>query len=66
MIASHRLLSRNGATEVELSLTSKGLLANVVGRIFSNLISDYVATEAKGLKNRCDGLAALVSTTGKV
>jgi hypothetical protein len=66
MIASHRLWPSNGATEVELSFTSKGLLANIVGRIFSNLISDYVATEAKGLKNRCDDLASLVSTTSKV
>ena len=57
MIADHRLSSRDGGTEVELSLTSKGLLANIVGKMFSKLISDYVATEAKCLKSRCDGLA---------
>jgi hypothetical protein len=57
MIADHRLSSRNSATEVELSFTSKGLLANIVGKMFSKIISDHVATEAKSLKNRCDSLA---------
>ena len=57
MIGDHRLSKRDGATEVELSLTSKGIFANLVGKIFSKLISDYVATEAKSLKSRCDSLA---------
>ena len=57
MIADHRLSSHDGATEVELSFTSKGLLANIIGRMYSKLISDYVAREAKSLKNRCDSLA---------
>lgn len=57
MIADHRLFSRDGATEVELSFTSKGLLANIVGKIFSKMISDYVATEAKSLKTLCDSLS---------
>jgi hypothetical protein len=57
MIAGHRPSSHNGATEVELSFTSKGLLANIAGRMFSRIISDYVATEAKSLKKRCDSLA---------
>jgi len=57
MIAGHRLTSHDGATEVELSFTSKGLLANIVGRMFSKMISDYVEIEAKSLKSRCDGLA---------
>jgi Polyketide cyclase / dehydrase and lipid transport len=56
LIGGHRLSSRDGATEVELSFTSKGLFANVVGKMFSKLISDYVATEAKSLKSRCDSL----------
>jgi Polyketide cyclase / dehydrase and lipid transport len=58
MIADHRLSNRDGATEVELSFTSKGTFANLVGKIFSKLISDYVATEAKSLKSRCDSLAS--------
>src|SRR5215470_1075234 len=57
LIAGHRLSSHDGATEVELSFTSKGLLANIVGKMFSKMISDYVATEAKSLKSRCDSLA---------
>jgi hypothetical protein len=58
MVADHRLLSPRGdATQVELSFTSKGLLANLICTMFSRVISDYVATEAKSLKNRCDSLA---------
>lgn len=57
MTAEHRLSSHDGATEVELSFSSKGLLANIVGKMFSKMISDYVATEAKCLKSRCDSLA---------
>jgi len=56
MIGGHRLSSRDGATEVELSFASKGLVANIVSKMFSKLISDYVATEAKSLKSRCDSL----------
>lgn len=57
MIAGHRISSHNGATEVELSFASKGLLANIASGMFSRIMSDYVATEAKGLKRRCDSLA---------
>jgi hypothetical protein len=57
MIGDHNLSNRDGVTEVELSFTSKGTFANLVGKIFSKLISDYVATEAKSLKSRCDSLA---------
>jgi len=57
MIGGHRLSSRDGATEVELTFATKGLFANLVGKMFSKLISDYVATEAKSLKIRCDRLA---------
>jgi len=44
MIADHRLSPSDGATKVELSFTSKGLFANIVGKMFSKLSSDYVAT----------------------
>jgi carbon monoxide dehydrogenase subunit G len=57
MIADHRLSPRGPATEVELSFTSQGLLAKIVGKVFSKMISDYVAKEARSLKNRCDTLA---------
>jgi carbon monoxide dehydrogenase subunit G len=57
MIADHRVSPSDGGTEVELSFTSKGLLANIVGKVFSKLIRDYVATEAKSLTSKCDSLA---------
>jgi carbon monoxide dehydrogenase subunit G len=57
MIADHRVSPSDGGAEVELSFTSKGLLANIVGKVFSKLIRDYVATEAKSLKSKCDSLA---------
>jgi hypothetical protein len=57
MVAGHRLSPSDGGTEVELSFRSKGLLANIVCKIYSKLISEYVATEAKSLKSRCDNLA---------
>jgi uncharacterized protein YndB with AHSA1/START domain len=59
LIADHRLAARDGATEVELSFTSKGLLANIATGIFSKLIREYVATEARSLKNRSETLARL-------
>jgi hypothetical protein len=57
LIADHRLSSHGRETQVELSFTSKGLLANLVSKMFSQLISNYVATEAKSLKSRCDDMA---------
>jgi hypothetical protein len=47
----------DGATKVELSFTSQGLLANIIGNLFSRMIRDYVAAESKGLKKHCDDLA---------
>lgn len=57
MAADHRLSPSGEATQVELSFTSKGLLANIIGRMLSRAIGDYVATEAASLKSRCDSLA---------
>ena len=54
MIADHRLAPRDGETEVELSFTSSGLLANLVSMMFSKLIREYVATEARSLKRQCE------------
>ena len=56
MIADHRISPRDGGAEVELSFASEGLVANIVAKMFSKLIGDYVATEAKSLKSPCDGL----------
>jgi len=57
MIADHRIASADGETTGELSFTSKGLMANIVGKLFSRTIRDYVATEARSLKKRCESLA---------
>jgi hypothetical protein len=57
MIADHRIEPGEGATKVELSFASEGLLANIVGNLFSGIIREYVATEARSLKKRCDKLA---------
>jgi len=57
MIPDHRVAAGDGATRVELSFLSKGLVANVVGSLFSRTIRDYVATEARSLKKHCDDLA---------
>ena len=54
MIADHRLAPRDGGTEVELSFTSSGLVANLVSMMFSKLISEYVATESRSLKRQCE------------
>jgi hypothetical protein len=54
MIADHRLAPVSAGTEVELSFRSTGFLANVVGMLFSKLIREYVATEARSLKQRCE------------
>lgn len=56
MIADHCLVARNGGTEMELSFSFNGLLANMFGMMFSKLIRDYLAAEAKNLKLRCESL----------
>ncbi|MGB9070458.1 MAG: SRPBCC family protein [Candidatus Acidiferrales bacterium] len=57
MAADHRLSPHGDATRVELSFTSKGPLANLICTMLSRVIGDYVATEVRSLKSRCDRLA---------
>ena len=57
LVADHRITPRDGATEVELYFTSRGLLANTVASLFSRKIAQYIATEAKSLKTYCDALS---------
>ncbi|HUP02942.1 MAG TPA: SRPBCC family protein [Bryobacteraceae bacterium] len=56
MIADHRLKRVEGGTEVELSFATRGLVGWLVGLVYSKLIRDYVATEARSLKRRSDGM----------
>ncbi len=58
MVADHRIATRNGQTEVELSFSSKGLMANVVSMLLSRTIRQLVATEAGSLKRKCESLLA--------
>jgi hypothetical protein len=57
LAAEHRITPRDGATEVELSFESHGLLANIVAILYSKMIAQYVATEAASLKTYCDTLS---------
>lgn len=56
MVADHRIATRNGQTEVELSFNSKGLMADVLSMLFSKTIRELVATEAGSLKRKCESL----------
>jgi hypothetical protein len=53
------MVSGDGATQVELSFSSNGLLANIATMLLSKKIRDLVATEARSLKKRCDAMAKL-------
>jgi len=59
MVADHRIFALDGETNVEVSFASSGLFADVIALLFSMIIKDYVATEARSLKARCSTLAAL-------
>jgi carbon monoxide dehydrogenase subunit G len=54
LIAEHRISAKDGRSEVELSFRSKGWLAGLVGALFSKTIREYVATEARSLKQKCE------------
>ena len=58
LVADHRIIPSGSSTEVELSFWSEGLLGNLIGKFFSKMICEYVATEAKSLKSRCEVIAA--------
>jgi hypothetical protein len=57
MVADHRLTAADAiGTEVELSFATAGLLGGILGNMYRKLIVDYVATEARSLKARCEAL----------
>lgn len=56
MIADHRIAARDGHTQVELSFSSKGLIAGIASRMLARTIREFVATEAIGLKRKCESL----------
>ena len=55
-IADHRLAFKDGATAVELSFTSEGLVADVACALFSKKLRQFVATEAQCLRQKCEAL----------
>lgn len=56
MTADHRIIPLNTGMEVELAFVTAGFLGNLVGKLYARLIADYVATEARSLKARCERL----------
>jgi hypothetical protein len=54
LVPDHGIAPHDSGTEVELSLTSRGLLANIIAGMFSKITREYFATEARSVKNRCD------------
>ena len=56
LVADHRIENRDGATQVELSFSSKGFLTNIATALLFKKIVDLVATEARSLKKRCDAM----------
>jgi Polyketide cyclase / dehydrase and lipid transport len=50
----HRIESVGSSSRVTLSLDVSGPLAPLVSRLFRGLNKRYIATEAKGLKERCE------------
>jgi len=65
LIAEHRIEIRGGATQVELSFYSKGLLTNIATTLLSKKIRDLVTTEARSLKKRCDAMVKTQSVQSK-
>lgn len=58
MIADHRFTASDAhGTEIELSFATEGLLGGILGRKYSKLISEYLATEARSLKEHCEAAA---------
>lgn len=55
-IADHKIASKDGAAEVELSFSSKGLVADIACTLNSRKIRQFVATEARSLRQKCEAL----------
>lgn len=62
MIADHCLTPVTGGTEVELSFSSEGLLADIVAKLLARKIDNFVTTEANSLKKHCDNLSRTESS----
>jgi carbon monoxide dehydrogenase subunit G len=54
LFASHSICMKDGATDVELSFFSKGLLATAAAALFSSKIRKLVSIEARSLKKKVE------------
>jgi hypothetical protein len=55
-VKGEHLVEGNGAgSRVTLSLQFSGLLGPLMARLYRNLNQRYLATEAEGLRKRCEG-----------
>ena len=60
LTASHLIEPRGAGCQVSLSFDVSGHLSWIMLRLYGRLIQQYVATEAEGLKRRCEaGIANL-------
>jgi uncharacterized membrane protein len=53
--AGHLVEADGAGSRVTLSLQFSGLLGSLVARLYRSLNKRYLATEAKGLRERCEG-----------
>ena len=58
LFAIHTLRTVRGVTKVQLSFLAKGPVVAIALTLFSSKSSRFVTTEARGLKEKCDGLAS--------
>jgi hypothetical protein len=57
LVADHRFLASDATgTEVELSFATQGPLGGILGRMYGKLIAEYIATEARSLKEHCEAV----------
>ena len=61
--AGHVVNPRGEGSRVTLSLNFSGFLAPVMSRFYANLNRRYLATEAKGLKERCETQQSCAGTS---
>ena len=54
LVGEHRVTARDQGSEVELRFHSNGWLAGLLSGMFSKTIREYVATEARSLKQKCE------------
>jgi uncharacterized membrane protein len=54
MEAGHSVEAAGGGCRVTLTFALSGLLSPIIGLMYGGLITEYVNTEAQGLKRRCE------------